>query len=690
MSTAKPKKPIAAGKKNAVPGKDKPKPSKPHAFRPSVKPYNARKANRYFVFFFFILAWVLYANATWNKFAIDDELVTGPENSVVSQGLKALPTIFSNFYVSKTGNIGSQNTDYRPIVKLTFALEYQLWGEKPGVSHGINVLIYFLLSTLLFFVLKRLLRNYNILFPFLITVLFMVHPIHSEVVASLKNRDEMLAFICGLGSLYYMLKYVEEKKTRFVVYSVLVFCIGYLSKSSISPFLILIPLVIYFFTDTPVKKILPVFLFILAGVLLAYFVPRFFLHSTQRVNYYIENPLYFEKSFWLRLGTGFMSLLFYLKMLVYPYPLIYYYGYNTIPITTLWNPLAALSFLIYLVLFIYAVRKIREKSLLSFAILFYMIAISMYSNILAPVVGIVAERFLFVGSVGFCIALVYVIFRIFRTQPKSLTIELTDRIKILTIIFLLIIPSTYMVIKRNRAWRNSFDLATTDLRHSKKSAKVNIQYAGLLMNKIYNANPEDQLNMVQQFTPVITKYYRRGIDVYPANYQALNDLASVYVNFANKPDSSGIYLRKAIAMEPDLQPAWVNLGLVYRKLHKYDSAMYCYQRILKKNPKELKALIAMANMSDEMGNMEEALKLLNQAMQTDPNSDLPYRALGNYYITRNDTLSAVKYWEKAASLNPAYDVDMQLNSIYRKLGNMEKANYYYEMAMQRSRKPGKK
>ncbi|MCX6250108.1 MAG: tetratricopeptide repeat protein [Bacteroidetes bacterium] len=690
MITANLPKPKVVAKKSVSTAKDKLKPTKPHGFKPSVKPYNAKKANRYFVLFFFLLAFVLYANTTWNKFAVDDEFVTGPDNGLVNQGFKAIPKIFSTFYVSQTGNIGSQNADYRPIVKLTFAIEYQLWGEKPGVSHGINVLIYFLLSTLLFFILKRLLKNYNILFPFLITVLFMIHPIHSEVVASLKNRDEMLAFICGLGALYYMLKYVEEKKTKFVIYSVLIFCVGYLCKSSISPFLGLIPLVLYFFTDTPPKKLIPVFLFILAGVILAYFVPRLFLPHTQRVNYYIENPLYFEKGIWLKLGTGFVSLLFYLKMLVNPYPLIYYYGYNTIPITTLWNFRAALSFLIYAVLFIYATMNIRKKSLLSFSIFFYLVAIFMYSNILTPVVGIVAERFLFVGSIGFCIALVYLIFRIFRTEPKSLTIELTDRIKILSIIFLLVIPSAYYVIKRNRAWRNLYDLTASDLMHGKKSAKVNIQFAGQMMNRVYKAKPESQLEMIQRFTPVITYYFQKGLNIYPRNYQALNDLASVYVNFAEKPDSSAIYLRKAIAMEPTLQPAWVNLGLVYRKLHKYDSATYCYQRILKENPKELKALIALANINNDLGNFAEALKYLQQAIQNDPSSDLPYRALGNYYITKGDTLSAIQYWIKASEKNPAYDVFMQLNSMYRGIRNMEKANYYYEKAMELTRKNKKR
>lgn len=650
-----------------------------------MKPPNTWKGNWYFVLIFFILAYVLYGNTIWNKYAVDDEYVTGPNNKMVTQGLKSVPQIFSTLYISNAGNIGSQYTDYRPIVKVTFALEYQLWGEKPGRSHAVNVLIYFFLSTLLFFILKRILKNYNILFPFLITILFMIHPVHTEVVASLKNRDEMLAFLCGLGGLYYLLKYVEMKKNRYLVFTFIVFCLGYLSKSSILPFLLLYCLVLYFFSDFLPKKIFSIFFIVLLAVLFAQYFPRLFLPRIQRVNDFIENPLYFEKNIWLRIGTGLLSLLFYLKILVYPNPLVFYYGYNTIPVTNLWNIWVLFSFNIHFFLLAYALLKFKEKHLLSFAILFYLIAISIYSNVLFPIVGIVGERFVFIGSIGFCIALVYIIFRIFGTNPKSLTIEISDRIKILAIIVLLLIPSTYYTIKRNRAWRNLYDLCSYDIRHSSKSAKVNIQFAGQLMNKVYNAKPEEQQSALHIFTPVITEYFRKALAIYPANYQALNDLGSVYVNFAGKPDSAILFLKKAIALDPKFQPAWVNLGLAYRNKQQYDSALYCYRKVLDQNPREIKALIAMANVYDVIGDFEKAVKMNMEAIKLDPESDLPYRNIGNHFMLRGDTAEAVRNWEQAAKRNPAYDICMQLNSLYRIRGDTEKANYYYGLAIESTR-----
>ena len=67
-----------------------------------------------------------------------------------------------------------------------------------------------------------------------------------------------------------------------------------------------------------------------------------------------------------------------------------------------------------------------------------------------------------------------------------------------------------------------------------------------------------------------------------------------------------------------------------------------------------------------------------------------YRNIGNYYIQRSDTAKAVSYWEQAAAKNPEYDLCMKLNSLYRMKGDMDKANYYYDLASESVRKNRRK
>ena len=650
----------------------------------AVVPPVSRKANWYMNLFFFLFAFLLYGNTILNHYAVDDTHVTN--NELVKQGFKALPGIFKSRYVSEQGNIGSTSADYRPVVKATFAIEYQLWGAKPGRSHAINVFIYWALSILLFSILRRILVNYNILFPFLITLLFMCHPVHTEVVASLKNRDELLSFLCGLGSLWFILEYAARQKIYYLFLAILFFFTGYLSKSSILPFLVLIPLVLYFFTEVPAKSIIPIIILLLIVVTIAQFGPKLYLPESQRTNLIIENPLFGEKNIWLRFGTGLVSLLFYVKILIYPHPLLYYYGYDMIPVTNLANIWAVLSLLLYGGLLVFAFRKLRSKNIVSFAILWYLIAIAMYSNMVFPVVGIVGERFVFTASLGFCMILIIMVFRIFKTDPKHLTIEMDTRLKILTLVFLILVPFSALTVTRNRSWRNLFDLYRSDIKHLQNSAKANIDYAGFLMNTVYQDENFLRTGAVNQFKyQVIVSHFRRSLTLYPNNYKTTNDLGTVYLFIGKNYDSAVYFLQKAIKLDSALQPAWVNLGMAYREKKEYRKAIECYEHILKVNPNQIKAIFALANVYNDMGEFDRAVKMNEEVMKQFPSLEMPYVNIGNYHMLRKDTVTAVAYWEKAVAIRPSFELCVQLNALYLIKKDSQKADYYYDLGIEISK-----
>ena len=192
-----------------------------------------------------ILAFALYANTLSNGYNMDDELVT--RNHVfTSQGIKAIPEIFrSPYYADEAGNYYG----YRPLVHVSFAIEHELFGEVPGTGHGINSLLYALTIFLLFIVLRRLFQGYSIWLPLLATLLFAVHPLHTEVVASLKNRDELLSFGFGLLAMYSAQLSVEAKDWRRLLFLLvpLLLAAGLLSKATILAFAWVIPAALVLF-----------------------------------------------------------------------------------------------------------------------------------------------------------------------------------------------------------------------------------------------------------------------------------------------------------------------------------------------------------------------------------------------------------------------------------------------------------
>lgn len=217
---------------------------------------------------------LLYANTLWNSYNLDDTLVTR-NHKLTSKGIKAIPEIFkSPYYEDSQG----YSYEYRPIVLASFAIEHS-FSENPSLSHFINSLIFGFSSILLFLLLIKLFPNINILLPLLTTLLFIAHPIHTEAVASIKNRDELLALLGGLCSLYFSILFVQKRNWFFLIAVVLSFLFGILSKMSVISFVLIIPIALLFFTRVNFKQLLSINIpLILASV---YAIP--FNEVSQRV-----------------------------------------------------------------------------------------------------------------------------------------------------------------------------------------------------------------------------------------------------------------------------------------------------------------------------------------------------------------------------------------------------------------------
>lgn len=181
-------------------------------------------------------AFLLYANTIFNQYSLDDELVTR-NHRLTSRGIAALPDIFSSPYYSDEMGY---SYGYRPVTLAFFAIEHSLWGDNPHLSHLMNALGYALLCGLLYLVLRRVLKDYPFWVPWFVALGYAAHPTHTEVVASLKNREEILSLLGGLGAIYWL---TDDRKSQglSVVLAVSSFAFGVFSKNSIVLFPVIIP-----------------------------------------------------------------------------------------------------------------------------------------------------------------------------------------------------------------------------------------------------------------------------------------------------------------------------------------------------------------------------------------------------------------------------------------------------------------
>ncbi len=155
-----------------------------------------------------ILAYVLYGNTIGHYYNLDDVFVI-QKNTQVQQGIKAIPEIFSSrYFENKQAKFG-----YRPLAKATYAIEVSIFGVNPHVSHFINVLLYAIMVFITLILLKRIFsEDIKMFLIWMILLIWMFHPIHTEVVASLKNREEILYFLFGSWSGILFLDFINENK----------------------------------------------------------------------------------------------------------------------------------------------------------------------------------------------------------------------------------------------------------------------------------------------------------------------------------------------------------------------------------------------------------------------------------------------------------------------------------------------
>lgn len=194
------------------------------------------KFAKFYPLIIFLFAFLLYANTIPNFYNLDDELVTMGHRTT-SLGLDGISDILTEYYYED--DMGYKY-DYRPITHISFALEHQFFGENPHVSHAINVLLYALLCLLIFFLSNKFYPDKSPLFGFVVAIVFAVLPIHTEVVASIKNRDEIFSLLFGLIS-FYVIFFRDKQKITSLILAIIFMLLSLFSKPSTIVFIFLIP-----------------------------------------------------------------------------------------------------------------------------------------------------------------------------------------------------------------------------------------------------------------------------------------------------------------------------------------------------------------------------------------------------------------------------------------------------------------
>jgi len=315
--------------------------------------------------------------------------------------------------------------------------------------------------------------------PFLAILLFVIHPVHTEVVANVKGRDEIMTLLGALGTLYCVFKFVATKNYLFYFFSACTFFLALLSKENALTFLAVIPLSLYFFTKTSTKNIflslVPLLLAAAAYLWIRYLVIGYFLSSDGAPITDIMNNPFYGLSSSEKFATIFYTLGLYIKLLFFPHPLTHDYYPFQIPIIN-WSDIRAIGpLLAYIGLGIIALVGLKRKTILSYGIIVYLATLSIVSNIPFTVGTFMNERFLFMPTMGFCLILAWFLAKKLPNFLKQSYIKnkaVTNYIG-LGVLGLFVLGFTIKTTDRVPDWKNRMSLNLSGATSSPNSARAN-------------------------------------------------------------------------------------------------------------------------------------------------------------------------------------------------------------------------
>lgn len=613
------------------------------------------------------LAFVLYANTLGHDYCQDDAIVI-KENMYTTQGLKGIPGIltkdtFFGFFKEEGKAALVHGGRYRPLTLVLFAVEWQIFGDNPALFHLINILLFALLCLLLYKVMLTLLAFHPEqkakLIALFTTLIFVTHPIHTEVVANIKGADEIIALLGSLAALYFTLKAYRSNKMGLMLIAATIFGLTIFAKENTITFLAIIPIALLLFGQKEkgiaTNKIGKALLY--TAPLLVAVIPFLAIRSkiigggaTGRVLELMNNPFlkivnnqYVDFSTGEKISTIFYTLGDYVRLLVFPQPLTSDYYPHHVELMHFGDWQVILSILVYVGLFYLAVKNLRKKPLISFGIFIFFASLSIVSNFLFPVGTFMAERFLFMPSVGFSMVIATLFAGLINKN------KVFPALGLLGVVLLLFSIKT---ISRNPAWKNDKTLFLTDVKISTKSAKIQNAVGGTLIAEA-------------------TKIKDRSMQ-----------LAKVQVAVE--------HLNIAIKEHPNYKNAWLLLGNAYNMLDQYEQSINAYKNALRIAPGYKDAINNMAityrqagkYFGEKKGDTNSAIAYLKEAEKLLPDDIEVTRLLGIAYAVSGQMDHALPYMEKAFAATPNNaNLALDLSMAYRQVGNNEKSAFYQQKAL---------
>uniref|UniRef100_A0A3P9M9X6 dolichyl-phosphate-mannose--protein mannosyltransferase n=2 Tax=Oryzias TaxID=8089 RepID=A0A3P9M9X6_ORYLA len=686
-----------------------------------------------------LVALLCFCNSYDGEFVFDDS-----EAIVNNKDLRPttpLSSIWCNDFWGSNLRSNSSHKSYRPLTVLTFRLNHLIAGGLHPVGfHVLNIILHAVISALMIDVFAILIgglgrdedgQRLNLApkTSFLAGLFFAAHPVHTESVAGIVGRADLLcALFFQLSFLTYCKAFNKgsDRDDSFSVHWVavsLLLCaaamlckeqgITVLGVNAAFDVLLICNVNVYELSQRLLfrknslafSEILSMGLLTRLGLLglggISMLYSRWRIMGTGPPAFTeVDNPASFEESILIRILNYNYYYSLNAWLLLCPWWLCFDWSMGCVPLiksATDWRMVWLLllwCFLLGLIGQALCSQDSQRRRTLTLGLVLLVVPFLPACNVFFRVGFVIAERVLYLSSAGYCLLLAYSLGHCCCrwTRYKKLLLALT---------LALLCVYVARCALRSQQWRSEQSLFTSALSVCPLNAKVH-----------YNVgkNLADRGN-----TTAAVRYYREAVRLHPTYVHAMNNLGNI-LKEKNELIEAEQLLSKAVSIQSDFAAAWMNLGIVQNSLQKFEEAEQSYLnaiRFRRKYPdcyynlgrlyadqnRHVDALNAWRNATvlkpdhslawnnmvillDNLGNLAQAELIGREALRIVPNDHTIMFSLANVLGKLEKYKESESFFLHALQINPnAASCHGNLAVLYHRWGKLELAKKHYELSL---------
>lgn len=541
---------------------------------------------------------------------------------------------------------------YKPLVMLSFALEYHFFGLLPFIYHFTNLILHLLNCWLVFWLISLL--GAETFSAFIVAVLFGVHPMHVESVAWISERKDMLYSLFFLSGLIAYLYYRLKKINKFYWFVLFFFILSLLSKPMALTFPFILLLCDYLtgsINKSPLKEKIPFF-----GIMLI-----FGLFTMFSAKEFIEPQPYF--SFFDNFLVAVYAVFFYLYKLFFPLNLSCLYPYpekngNLLP------PI----FLIYPAVFLLVIWQViltgKYTKKIIFGALFFFFMILPVIQLVPTASTIAADRYTYLSSIG-----VFYIFAELFTGLYQKTVSSGKHMKNFLIAGLtgVIIIFSFLTYQRCKVWGSNLTLWNDVLKkYPNQATAYNGRGGYYSLKKEYDKAIIDYSRVIELRPNHSGDYINRGlVYIHKGEYdKAVFDYSKALGILYEKSGVRGSYPLLSsendgsrLLEKKEIVEIYNQLAVAFGNIGRYQEEISLLTAVIEIEPESAQGYNNLSVVYGITGNYQEAVRLASKSIELNPNLGESHNNLAVAYFYQGNYSLAFPHAQKALDLGFKVDVD---------------------------------